>query len=263
MLAGVSTACFYPELTERSFACLSGFGAQAAELFFNAPSELSDCFTKHIAKTAEASGTKILSVHPFTSGLEPLLFFSDYRRRTLDAFELYKRYFHAANVLGAKIFVLHGDRKHSQKPYHHYFDMFGELAYIGRTMGIEVAQENVPRCISYCPEFFQEMTEYLPDARFVLDTKQCIRAGYSIPQMIKAMGNRIIHVHISDHDAEHDCLPVGKGTMDIKAFLLELQKYGFDDGVILEVYRSNYGNYCELEKSYQILLNTVNQIKNG
>lgn len=257
MLAGVSTACFYPELTERAFACISGFGAQAAEIFFNAPSELNDSFTKQLAKVAADNGTKILSIHPFTSGLEPLLLFSEYRRRTLDGLELYKRYFHAANMLGAKIFVLHGDRKEAVKPYNRYFDMFGELAYTGRSMGITVAQENVPRCTSHCPAFFKAMTSYLPDARFVLDTKQCIRAGYSIRQMTEAMGNRVIHVHISDHDAQNDCLPVGKGTMDLDTFLSNLKNYGFDGGVILEVYRNNYGDYHELKASYQLILNAV------
>lgn len=257
MLAGVSTACFYPERTERAFACLSGFGAEAAEIFFNAPSELKDDFTKQLAKVAADNGTQILSVHPFTSGLEPLLFFTEYRRRTLDGLELYKHYFHAANMLGAKILVLHGDRKEAIKPYSRYFDMFGELAQTGRSMGITVAQENVPRCISHCPEFFKAMAAYLPDARFILDTKQCIRAGYSIEQMIKAMGNRLIHVHVSDHDAKNDCLPVGRGIMDLKALVARLKGSGFDGGVILEVYRDNYGDYKELEESYRLILKAV------
>ena len=43
MLAGISTACFYPELTERGLSYIAGLGAQAAEVFFNAASELDDC----------------------------------------------------------------------------------------------------------------------------------------------------------------------------------------------------------------------------
>ena len=172
VLAGLSTACFYPELTERGLMFAASIGAQAAEVFFNAPSELTDSFVRELRRIADGSGTRILSVHPFTSGLEPLLFFSGYRRRFCDGVELYKRYFHAANLLGANLLVLHGDRRISQKPRSAYFDAFGELAGEGRAMGVTVAQENVPRCASYCPDFFRDMRQYLPDARFVLDIKQ-------------------------------------------------------------------------------------------
>ena len=140
MLAGLSTACFYPELTERGLMFAASIGAQAAEVFFNAPSELTDSFVRELRRIADGSGTRILSVHPFTSGLEPLLFFSGYRRRFCDGVELYKRYFHAANLLGANLLVLHGDRRISQKPRSAYFDAFGELAGEGRAMGVTVAQ---------------------------------------------------------------------------------------------------------------------------
>lgn len=105
VLAGLSTACFYPELTERGLMFAASIGAQAAEVFFNAPSELTDSFVRELRRIADGSGTRILSVHPFTSGLEPLLFFSGYRRRFCDGVELYKRYFHAANLLGANLLV--------------------------------------------------------------------------------------------------------------------------------------------------------------
>ncbi|WP_101911117.1 sugar phosphate isomerase/epimerase family protein [Marasmitruncus massiliensis] len=257
MLAGISTACFYPELTERALACISEFGAQAAEIFFNAPSELEDSFTRQLKAVADGSGTQILSVHPFTSGLEPLLFFTEYRRRTLDGLELYKRYFHAANMLGAKIFVLHGDRREATKPYRRYFEMFEELAETGRSMGITVAQENVPRCASYCPEFFTAMANALPDARFVLDTKQCVRAGYSVTQMLDAMGDRIVHLHISDHNEKHDCLPVGKGILNLAELIAGLKRYRYDGGLVLEVYRDNYGAFSELKDSYRYLFEAV------
>lgn len=177
MLAGLSTACFYPELTERGLMFAASIGAQAAEVFFNAPSELTDSFVRELRRIARWLGHAYFICSPFTSGLEPLLFFSGYRRRFCDGVELYKRYFHAANLLGANLLVLHGDRRISQKPRSAYFDAFGELAGEGRAMGVTVAQENVPRCASYCPDFFRDMRQYLPDARFVLDIKQAVRAA--------------------------------------------------------------------------------------
>lgn len=251
VLAGLSTACFYPELTERGLMFAASIGAQAAEVFFNAPSELTDSFVRELRRIADGSGTRILSVHPFTSGLEPLLFFSGYRRRFCDGVELYKRYFHAANLLGANLLVLHGDRRVSQKPRSAYFDAFGELAGEGRAMGVTVAQENVPRCASYCPDFFRDMRQYLPDARFVLDIKQAVRAGYTPGEMARAMGSGVVHLHVSDHNAKNDCLPIGTGDFDLAALLRQVKSQGFDGGVILELYRDSYGEYEELSSAYQ------------
>ena len=75
MFAGVSTACFYPELLEKALDYLVRHGVANTEVFFNAPSELEEPYVRRLAETARAGGTVIRSVHPFTSGLEPLLFF--------------------------------------------------------------------------------------------------------------------------------------------------------------------------------------------
>lgn len=37
MVFGISTACFYPELTEKAAEWIAGAGIPAAEVFFNAP----------------------------------------------------------------------------------------------------------------------------------------------------------------------------------------------------------------------------------
>ncbi|WP_147538994.1 sugar phosphate isomerase/epimerase family protein [Anaerotruncus rubiinfantis] len=257
MLAGISTSTFYPELTENALRQLAVFGVQAAEVFFNSFSELEEGYVRELSRIAQDGDVKVLSIHPFMSGLEPLLFFSDYRRRFDDAVEFYKRFFHAANLLGAKILVFHGNRRESVRTWPEYFDLFGELMEAGQRMGVTVAQENVPRCQSYCPEFFKAMTDYLPEARFVLDTKQCIRAGYTALEMAQAMGDRVLHVHISDYDETHDCLPVGRGRLDLGALLQTLVGYGFDGGVLLELYRQNYGGYEELWESYDTILSAI------
>ncbi|MCQ4895808.1 sugar phosphate isomerase/epimerase [Anaerotruncus sp. DFI.9.16] len=262
MLAGISTACFYPELTERGLSYIAGLGAQAAEVFFNAASELDDCYLRELRRTADGGGTRILSVHPFTSGLEPLLFFSDYRRRFADGIAFYQRYFHAANLLGAKLFVFHGDRRNTTRSRRFYFDRFAELCEAGRRMGVTVAQENVPRCAGYCPDFFTDMRAYLPGARFVLDIKQCVRAGYSPAEMADAMGEGLVHLHVSDHGARGDCLPLGAGELDLAALLGRVRGYGFDGGVMLELYRDSYGGYGELDDSYARILAAIH-VENG
>lgn len=257
MLAGISTACLYPQPTEEALKYVTGIGVQAAEIFFNAPSELKDAFTRQLRRIADDGGTKIVSVHPFTSGLEPLLFFSEYKRRYYDGIELYKQYFHAANMLGAKFLIFHGNRRESSLSYENYFDLYGEVDYQAKKMGIRLAQENVPRCTSCCPEFFRRMRDYLPDSCFTLDIKQALRAGFSLEEMAASMGRNIVHLHISDHTEQCDCLPIGKGTLELGKFLRQVKELGFDGGVLLELYNHSYENRCELADSYETLLKTV------
>ena len=46
--------------------------------------------------------------------MEGMLLFSDYKRRTQDGFEQYKRYFEATKMLGAKYLTFHGERLTSE-----------------------------------------------------------------------------------------------------------------------------------------------------
>lgn len=254
MVPGISTACFYPELTERALQLLADGGVAATEVFFNAPSELEEGFLRKLAGIARDGGVRVISIHPFTSGFEPLLLFSNYRRRTEDGFEFYKKYFQAANILGAEYIVIHGDYKGHNRPRPLYFDVFGELMERAGRMGVQVVQENVSRCVSFAPDFFSDMAAYLPGARFVLDTKQCVRAGVRIADMVRVMGERICHVHISDNDEARECLPVGRGTYDVTGLLRCLRtEWGFDGGVVQELYRDNYGPLEELFEGYKAL----------
>lgn len=260
--AGISTASFYPMLTETAMEGLAKNGVRATEVFFNAPSELNADFTRRLAGIARDGGVEVMAVHPFTSGIEPLLFFSDYRRRTLDGFEFYKRYFDAANQLGAQILVIHGARREHPFGLTQYFDVFGELIELGKQQGITVAQENVPRCIGHDPAFFRAMREYLPDSKYVLDFKQALREGSDPLEMARAMGTGLCHLHISDHNEQSDCLPIGQGKLDLAALLQTLQEEnGFDGAALLEVYRCSYDQLEELYVSCRAIEHAVDSVE--
>ena len=263
MQAGVSTSCCYPELTEQALVRIAEMGVKGTEIFFNAPSEFEEPFLHELAHIASGNGMKILSIHPFTSGLEPLLFFSEYRRRFLDGIELYRRFFHAANLLGANLLVFHGDRRGSSCPRSRYFDAFGELMEVGRSMGVIVAQENVPRCAGWCPDFFADMARALPNACFVLDVKQCIRGGCTPFEMLEAMGSGMVHMHVSDHNPQCDCLPIGEGELDLGALLRRAAELGFDGGVVLELYRNSYRDDSALSNSYHRMKMAIGQVNAG
>lgn len=254
MRMGISTASFYPQSTERALERVARAGARCAEVFINAEQEFSPEFIELLSKKSNELGVEIVSLHPYTSGYETMSFYSDYPRRLEDGMEQYRRYFAAASSLGARFFVMHGAFLGSRLSDQAVFERFFKLAQVAKTQGITLLQENVSRCRSGAPEFISKMRVALGEwATFVLDIKQAVRSGCGVAAMQSAMGDGIRHIHISDHLPHSDCLPPGKGGFDIPGFLLQLRENGYDDDVVLELYRESYTNLEELTKSYEYL----------
>lgn len=255
MEIGISTACLYPLQTEEALEVLCGLGVQLVELFFNAPSEAAPAFLHAIKERTQACGVRICAVHPYSSGFEPSYFFSNYRRRFEDALEAYKVFYEAANVLGAELVVLHGDRVAGPLPDDEYYERFGELSRHARRHGTVLAQENVAYCKSRSAAFIRGMRNYLGDeARFILDTKQAVRAGGDPMRMLEAMGRGTVHLHLSDNAGmQQDCLPPGAGCFDFAALARRLRELGYTGRGVVELYRNNYGAYGELAECRQYL----------
>lgn len=248
MQAGISTACLYPMLLENAFSGLISLGFRHFEVFINTCSELEEKYLKNLRRTADESGSTIRSVHPFTSGYENFLLFSGYERRFRDGLEFYKRYFHACNVLGASILVLHG-RKCARRDIEdeEFFERYLALYALGKQFGVTVAQENVNLFCSDDPAFIRSMRAACgDDCAFVLDVKQAVRGGTDPYKMCEAMGGKICHVHINDNSSTSDCMLPGTGSMDYRKFFNVLKQLGYDGSVMIEVYRKNFGEPSEL-----------------
>lgn len=260
MLAGISTSCFYPMHTENALTILAERGIVSTEIFINCQSELETGYLRKLRRIADSGGVKILSIHPFTSSMEPLLFFSEYRRRFEDGREYYRAYYEAAEILGAEIVVFHGNIAQFRMEREEYFHRFGTLMEDAGRHGVRLCHENVSRCTGRSPDFFAEMSRCLPEARYVFDIKQAVRAGEDVFEFAEAMGKQIAHVHISDHSSKQDCLPVGKGVFHIPEFLSYLKTQGFQGGVIVELYRENFMDFVELYEGYQQLYQYISTI---
>ncbi len=252
--AGISTACFYPETTERSLELTAAAGAVCTEIFVNADQEFSPrCFQAY-GRFAKENGIDIVSIHPYTSGFETALFFSDYLRRLEDGLHLYSRFFELAASVGARYFVLHGAAIKAKLEDACIFERFGLLARQARSFGVTLLQENVARCKSRSPAYIRAMRAALgEEAAFVLDVKQAVRAGFSVGEMQEAMGEGIRHVHISDCDSERDCLPPGVGAADLPGFIASLRAGGYTGDLILELYKDSYTGLVQLYESYVYL----------
>jgi len=253
MLPGISTACLYPLNTERSLEALIALCPACMEVFINAWQELAPGFLRELRNQADAAGVRIVSIHPYTSGMDPLFFFSGYARRFDEGVEIYRRFYQAANILGADCVVFHGDHKFSRLPRQEYFNRFERLWEDARKHGISLCQENVERCASHSAGFIAEMREALPKVEYILDVKQAVRSGESVWDMARAMGDKIKHIHISDHNESESCLPPGAGIFNIAKLLATIGKTGFTGGVIVELYGENFGDVVELSASFQHL----------
>jgi len=228
MNIGVSSACLYPLETEESFLFLAKSGVKKTEIFFNGLSELKPNFIDELIDIKESYGVEITAIHPYASFSEPFLIFSEYYRRFIESKEIYNNYFDIANRLGAKYVTLHGDKIHSKLSVEEYCERYLELFLLAKEKGVTLNQENVANFRSRDIEFISEMSKFLGDnISFTLDIKQCIRSGVNPLDMVKAMGNKINHIHISDHSYSSDCLLPLNGGFNFKGFfeVMKAQKY--------------------------------------
>ncbi len=251
---GLSTACLYPQETEKTLEYFCNHQVPVVEVFLNTFSELKLDYLDELRRMCRKAGTKIVSLHPFTSGFEPFMMFTEYERRFTDCVELYKPYFEACSFLGSEVVVLHGDRNDGVMEQERYFERYHRMYLEARRYGVYLAQENVARCKSHSTDFIRAMHRALgEDVRFVLDTKQAMRGGQNVFEMADAMGDRVVHVHLSDQSEIEDCLPPGSGGLDIKRLLFALKSNGFDRNVIIELYRCNFREPIDLLVSLKFL----------
>lgn len=255
---GVSTACLYPMLTEQALLELCKSGIDTVEIFINAPCELEKRPLRELKSMLEHYGVKAVSMHPFTCEIESMMFFTDYPRRFNDGLDYYRKFFSAMEYLGSEIFVLHGNNKHNKCRDDVYFSRFLRFNEASAEYGVTVAQENVARCSSGDIEFLKKMKGALGDkAKFVLDTKQAVRAGYDPYDMVRELGSNICHVHISDHDDGSDCKLVGTGKLDCKKFIAAMEENSVSAAVILELYCSGFKSVKELKENYLFIKNNL------
>lgn len=250
MSIGVSTACLYPMPTEQALYELARRGIKTTEVFLNSGSELETDFLKKFVEIKNGYGLRIVAIHPYTSAFEAYMLFSEYKRRFEDTLEYYKKYYAAANILGAKIVVLHGGYKQSHIEDEVYIERIAALIAQGKSQGITVAHENVNLYKCSDPEFVLKLKETLGDEiKFVLDIKQAIRAGHSPLSMLEAMGRALVHIHLSDNTNTESCLLPGRGSFDFRVLFSKLEEMQYTGDGVVEVYRSAFGSVEELIRS--------------
>lgn len=251
MKIGISTASLYPLETEKALEFLCQNEIPVTEIFFNSPSELEADFVKNLASLSKAYGIEISSVHPCGSVGEPYFLFSEYKRRYKESMDFYKRYYRAAEILGAKTVVLHGDSLVGHISDEEYCQRLLEMNETAHGFGVCISHENVNRFRAAVPEHVEKFRRLTGNRlNFTFDIKQSVRAGCEVDAMYSAMNGKIINVHISDNCKETDCMLPGKGDFDFKSLFDRLKADGYDGACLIEVYRYAYKEPSELLSAY-------------
>ncbi|MFR6495435.1 MAG: TIM barrel protein [Ruminococcus sp.] len=255
--AGVSTACLYPRVVEEALYDLALSGVSNVEIFINSHSELRRSFVDTMARLLHRFDMTCVSLHPFTCEIEPTMLFSNYPRRADDYLEYCRHYFSAMQQLGAKVFVLHGNKVPAASVNKEmYFERFRRLAELGDSYGVQVAQENVARCTSASLPFLLEM-------RMPWETGE-IRPGHQAGGALRrrspchaaragvSCGTR----HMSDHGDTATAFCWERGAFG-SALFWKCWRRSADCSVILELYRSGFSDVAELAANYTLLQNRI------
>ena len=255
MKIGISSGCWYPAFTEDSAEKIKNAGYTAAEIFLSDASENETVYLKALKDRFDKNGIKIVSVHPYTSYAEQILFFSDYSRRRETAFKEYRKYHNACKILGAEYINFHGATLPIE--VEKYAEIYSRLYREAKEEGVTFCQENVRKYVCGKNSFLASLKNILHDEiSFTLDVKQAYMEGESLSEMIKIMGNNLKLVHISDHTEVQPCLLPGFGAFDTENFLKNLTKIGYNGYLITEIYSRNYTKESDIKDS-QLFLSSL------
>lgn len=247
MSIGVSTACFYPDLTENALLKIGQNGGGAVEIFFNSQSELSEEFIDNLYDIKQKYNISVKSIHPFESFGETYHLFSSYERRFHDGVKDLEKYFYAAKRLESKFFVMHGLRKVGGIDAKEYFKRFSYIYDALNENGITLLQENVVNFCSESPEFLLNMREYMGEKfKMVLDIKQARRAGIDPMEFTEKLSDAIVHIHISDYSSDKDCITPLKGDFNFEKLFSHMVKIGYNGDYIIELYRNSFEDESEI-----------------
>lgn len=116
------------------------------------------------------------------------------------------------------------------------------LRYLARQAGergIQLMVENIPGLFNQI-DTLRRLFEGVPELRWHLDVGHANLGapGNTTPQLLTALGERLVHVHLSDNkggDADLH-LPLGAGTIDWPGIITALRRHGYDGTITLEVF---------------------------
>lgn len=91
------------------------------------------------------------------------------------------------------------------------------------------------------------------DFHMVLDIKQAYLAGVDPIEFFREFSDNICHIHLSDHDENHKCMPPFDGKFDFAALFSLMKGTGYSGDCVIELYRSGFERIDQLTDSMRRL----------
>ncbi|PKK39422.1 hypothetical protein ABB02_01271 [Clostridiaceae bacterium JG1575] len=260
MRIGISTSCFFPELTPlEALRFLGEAGVDLVEIFWPGPLEQKAVELQPLRAICDAYQMTVASVHVISSAHEPLLFArkTATRRKYLSLFE---ETLDAMEILGARLYVFHGGSLEVETPsdLQRLAQGYDDLLERCKARGVRLAQENVagkalgdPRVLALVQG---AMTN---DLGLTLDLKQAVR-GHTDPfRWLERFGPHLAHLHLNDQKKAVDCLLPGQGAFSYGALFQKLHDLDYTGDAVVEVYRDNYQRLDEVLAARQYLMSLL------
>lgn len=257
MKIGFSTANYFPELsTEDAISHYGDLGVEILEVFLNTYSEMTPDYMDLLNQRLQARGVRVQSVHVMSMFMEPCLF-DRLERRRQDFLDLFENTLDCLVSLGCNVHTFHGPPKNMvvQAGMAHIAACYDDLVRRARAKGVRIAQENVAYLASGELTFLQELRAAMREPlHYTFDIKQAVRSGLSPMEVVEVMGDKIINLHINDHDEAGTCLLPGRGRFDYEKLFSKLKELNYQGGAIIELYRENFADGAELMATRQRLI---------
>ncbi len=238
MHIGISTGCFFPQETLQAIDRAGKLGVKYLEIFFNTHSELSEDYLLKIKSVVKKYNIIVTSIHPYTSAIESFMFFSKNDYKLNDSISLYEAYFKACNILGCKYVVIHGCfESYSYMDMKRYCCNLNKLSQKAREYGVYISQENVYKFKCGYIENIEQFLKYADkDIKFTFDIKQAVKSRQSIYKILRLIGDRISHIHISDYKKRMHSLMPFDGNFNFDRFFEYVQKNTTAEFALVELY---------------------------
>jgi len=232
---------------KEAFAKLKKSGVEGIELFLPSYVKITFEDINEVKAVLEQCKLPALSVH------QVLRFFTKTRLSEIT------QLFHMADMLGAKVIVLHlslVDGEIFDK------DFVATLHSLEKKYGIKIGFENKERFLKTTRKKHQwheeEFSSFIKSCGFnmTLDTTHLAQAGGDIIKFFTKNKDHIVNIHLSDyrqHKASsfrifrYKHMPLGQGTLPITEFLKTLKKKNYNGLVTMEI-RTDLSGMCESAK---------------
>ncbi|MBN1967048.1 MAG: sugar phosphate isomerase/epimerase [Anaerolineae bacterium] len=233
---GLSTGSLFPAyLTEDALNAAAQLGFSTVEVYLQTHGEYAPAFVAEVRRRLDSLGLTVHSVH---NDIRHFDLWSAYARRADESHALFERLVDVAAAWNAQAITWHGTRDPLDTPdeFGRFAATVGTLAERAGSVGVTLTIENVRWCYVRGVEQIRHVRDTGLPLGFTFDPFQAAEAGQDPAAVVRAMGDRLTTVHLSDFGTgviRH--LPLGQGTLDWPVIFHALAEVHYQGPLIVEV----------------------------